>query len=139
MKLFTTIIEEIVPKTFVLTEAQAFDLLLEAASLGDVYQKYYNQIPEEEFRQIVSADPTSGEDKMGKYSKWLLALYTGGNLKLEDLYKASILSSKIKMCSESRLLFFSNIVILYFVIFKANSNKSLISFLAVSENSTLDS
>ena len=76
-------------KRIKITEAQAFDLLLEAASLGDVYQKYYNQIPEEEFRQIVSADPTSGEDKMGKYSKWLLALYTGGNLKLEDLYKAT--------------------------------------------------
>ena len=76
-------------KRIKITEAQAFDLLLEAASLGDVYQKYYNQIPEEEFRKIVSADPTSGEDKMGKYSKWLLALYTGGNLKLEDLYKAT--------------------------------------------------
>ncbi len=65
------------------------DLLLEAASLADVHQKYYNQIPEEEFRQIVAADPTAKEDKMGKYSKWLLALYTSGNLKFEDLYKAT--------------------------------------------------
>ena len=65
------------------------ELILEAASLADVHEKYYNQIPEEEFREIVAADPTSGEDKMGKYSKWLLALYTGGNLKLEDLYKAT--------------------------------------------------
>ena len=64
-------------------------LILEAASLDDVYQKYYNQIPEDEFKQIVAADPTSGDDKMGKYSKWLLALYTNGNLKLEDLYKAT--------------------------------------------------
>ena len=64
-------------------------LLLEAASLSDVYKNYYSNIPEEEFRQIVSADPTSGEDKMGKYSKWLLALYTSENLKLEDLYKAT--------------------------------------------------
>ena len=64
-------------------------LILEAASLADVYQKYYNQIPEDEFNQIVAADPTSGDDKMGKYSKWLLALYTSGNLKLEDLYKAT--------------------------------------------------
>ena len=64
-------------------------LILEAASLADVYQKYYKQIPEEEFRQIVAADPTSGEDKMGKYSKWLLALYASNNLKLEDLYKAT--------------------------------------------------
>ena len=76
-------------KTITITESQAFDLLLEAASLDDVYQKYYNQIPEEEFRQIVAADPTSGQDKMGKYSKWLLVLYTSGNLKLEDLYKAT--------------------------------------------------
>ena len=76
-------------KRIKITEAQAFDLLLEAASLGDVYQKYYNQIPEEEFKQIVSADPTAGEDKMGKYSKWLLALYVNGSLKLEDLYKAT--------------------------------------------------
>ena len=64
-------------------------VLLEAASLADVHEKYYNQIPEEEFKQIVASDPTAGEDKMGKYSKWLLALYTGGNLKLEDLYKAT--------------------------------------------------
>ncbi len=64
-------------------------LILEAASLADVYQKYYSQIPEEEFKQIVAADPTSGEDKMGKYSKWLLALYASDNLKLEDLYKAT--------------------------------------------------
>ena len=90
MKIFTTILkEEIIPKTFVLSESQMFDLLLEAASLGDVYQKYYNQIPEEEFREIVAADPTAGEDKMGKYSKWLLALYTNEELKLEDLYKAT--------------------------------------------------
>ena len=65
------------------------ELILEAASLSDVYQKYYSNIPEEEFKQIVAADPTAGEDKMGKYSKWLLALYTNGNLPLEDLYKAN--------------------------------------------------
>jgi len=76
-------------KTITITESQAFDLLLEAASLDDIYAKYYSQIPEEEFREIVAADPTAKEDKMGKYSKWLLALYTSGNLKLEDLYKAT--------------------------------------------------
>ena len=76
-------------RNIIITESQAFNLLFEAASLDDVYEKYYSQIPEEEFKQIVSADPTSGQDKMGKYSKWLLALYTGGNLKLEDLYKAT--------------------------------------------------
>ena len=65
------------------------NLILEAMSISDVHEKYYNQIPEEEFKMIVFADPTAKEDKMGKYSKWLLALYTGGNLKLEDLYKAT--------------------------------------------------
>ncbi len=65
-------------------------VLLEAMSLDDVHQKYYYKIPEETFYSIISADPTVGdeEDRMGKYSKWLLALYTSGNLKLEDLYKA---------------------------------------------------
>ena len=53
-------------------------MLFEAASLGDIYQKYYSQIPEETFRQIVSADPTYNvekPDKMGKFGKWLLNLY----------------------------------------------------------------
>lgn len=64
-------------------------LLFEAYSLNDVYQKYYSDIDQNVFSQIVSADPTSGSDKMGKYSKWLLWLYQNNNLKLEDLYKAT--------------------------------------------------
>ena len=64
-------------------------LLLEVMSLDDVHAKYYNKIPQDEFLQIVHADPTSGDDKMGKYSKWLLGLYIKGDLKTEDLYKAT--------------------------------------------------
>ena len=64
-------------------------LLFEAYSLNDVYQKYYSNIDQNVFSQIVSADPTSGSNKMGKYSKWLLWLYQNNNLKLEDLYKAT--------------------------------------------------
>ena len=63
-------------------------MLLESMSLGDVRQKYYPNVPEGEFTEIVGSDPTSGPDKMGKYSKWLLSLYLKGSLKLEDLYKA---------------------------------------------------
>jgi hypothetical protein len=68
-----------------------FDLILEAASLGDIYQKYYSDIPQDEFTQIIQSDPTFNPetpDKMGKYGKWLLSLYKNGNLKLEDLYKS---------------------------------------------------
>ena len=55
-----------------------------------VYDKYYTEIDFETFQEIVSSDPTStidGQLYMGKYSKWLLKLYTDGKLKVEDLYK----------------------------------------------------
>lgn len=64
-------------------------LLMEAMALGDVYNTWYSDIDEDIFKQIVSADPTSGPNKVGKYSKWLLKLYKTNNLKLEDLYKAT--------------------------------------------------
>lgn len=66
-------------------------LLLEA-NLDDIYTKYYSNIPQEEFWQIIKADPTYNEEKsqkMGKYGKWLLNLYKQGKLKNEDLYKAT--------------------------------------------------
>lgn len=75
-------IEKIIKESF-------SNLLLEAMSLEDVYQKWYNDIDKDVFSQIVSADPTSGVNKVGKYSKWLLSLYKNKNLKLEDLYKAT--------------------------------------------------
>lgn len=91
MRLFAKIINEEKKRIITINESQALSLLFEAASLGDIYQKYYSQIPEETFRQIVSADPTYNvekPDKMGKFGKWLLNLYQKGALKNEDLYKA---------------------------------------------------
>ena len=91
MRLFANIINEEKKRIITINESQALSLLFEAASLGDIYQKYYSQIPEETFRQIVSADPTYNvekPDKMGKFGKWLLNLFQKGALKNEDLYKA---------------------------------------------------
>lgn len=61
----------------------------------DNYEKHYSKtkLTLDEFEQIVKADPTSlvndTQDKMGKYSKWLINLYLAGGFKLEDLYKAT--------------------------------------------------
>ena len=67
-------------------------LMLNEATLDDIYTKYYNNIPQDIFWQIVKADPTYNEEKaqkMGKYGKWLLNLYKSNKLKTEDLYKAT--------------------------------------------------
>ena len=97
MKLFTKLNEN---KVIMITESQAMDLLFEAATIQDIYQKYYSNIPQDIFQQIISADPTYNiekPNKMGKYGKWLLALYQKQNLKIEDLYKAKdYLSTFIK-------------------------------------------
>ena len=88
MKIFAPINDK---KVIFITESQAMSLLFEAASIQDIYQKYYSNIPQDIFQEIVSYDPTYNPDKpdkMGKYGKWLLAIYQKGNLKTEDLYKA---------------------------------------------------
>lgn len=64
-------------------------ILLEAMSLEDIHAKYYSDISKNDFDVIVGADPTSGPNKKGKYTEWLLNLYKNGKLKNEDLYKAS--------------------------------------------------
>ena len=64
-------------------------LLLEAMSLDDIYQKYYSNIERVTFDKIASADPTGKPNKRGKHTEWLLNLYKAGNLKEEDLYKAT--------------------------------------------------
>lgn len=72
-------------------EERLFEQYLLEAELKDIYQKYYTDIPEEEFWQIVKSDPTYNpqkETKMGTYGKWLLNLKRKG-LKNEDLYKAN--------------------------------------------------
>ena len=63
--------------------------LSETATLQDIHTKYYPSIPVDVFNEITHADPTSKPDKMGKYGKWLLNLYTHNKLKTEDLYKAT--------------------------------------------------
>lgn len=51
---------------------------------------YYSDIDQDVFNKIVKADPTQKPDgSVGSYTKWMLNLYKKGNLKLEDLYKAT--------------------------------------------------
>ena len=79
---FKTIIKESINK--LITEA--------VLSIDDIYSKYYSSIPRDIFNEIISSDPTFNKNKgnkMGKYGKWLLGLYLGKRLKLEDLYKAT--------------------------------------------------
>ncbi|KAA6341290.1 hypothetical protein EZS27_010877, partial [termite gut metagenome] len=67
------------------------DLLTEA-TIPELKQKFYPKIPDNIFLKIISADTTTSDinkNVMGKYAKWLLSIYIKGNLKLEDLYKAT--------------------------------------------------
>jgi len=66
-------------------------LLLTEATAQEIHQRFYPNIPDDVFNEIVNADPVSSNlqnDKIGVYAKWLLNLYKNNNLKLEDLYKA---------------------------------------------------
>ena len=76
-------------RVVILRESMAENLLLEVMSLSDVHDKYYPDVDNDTFKTIVSSDPTSGPDKMGVYSKWLLRLYKNGSMPTEDLYKAT--------------------------------------------------
>ena len=76
----------------IITEGQLYNLICEAATLDDIYVKYYSNIDRGIFNKIVSSDPTWREDKpnkMGKFGKWLLKLWVNRKLMLEDLYKAT--------------------------------------------------
>lgn len=76
----------------IITEGQLYNLICEAATLDDIYVKYYSDIDRGIFNKIVSSDPTWREDKpnkMGKFGKWLLKLWVNKKLMLEDLYKAT--------------------------------------------------
>lgn len=58
------------------------------AELKDIYPKYYSDISEKEFWEIIKADPTYNEQspqKMGKYGKWLLNQYRHRNLDMNNL------------------------------------------------------
>ena len=60
-------------------------------SLAEIKDKYYQDIPQSDFEEIIMADPTFklSKDRLGTYGKWLLRLYKNKNLKIEDLYKAT--------------------------------------------------
>ena len=77
-----------------LTGYYDFILELHSDNVKNVRLKWYADIDEKEFEEIISADPTTiiknnMIKKIGNYSKWLLHLYKTGNLLLEDLYKAT--------------------------------------------------
>jgi hypothetical protein len=77
-------------KRISITEAQLHSLILEAMSLDDIYAKYYSKIPKEDFFTLVKTDPTYDESKpqkMGIYTKWIIAQYKRGNFIAEDAYK----------------------------------------------------
>ena len=84
--------EYFAPNELLTEDIEINESLLLEATLDDIYSKYYSNIPQDEFWQIIKADPTYNEQKsqkMGKYGKWLLNLYKQGKLKNEDLYKAT--------------------------------------------------
>lgn len=65
-----------------------FEQYLIEATLDDIYPKYYSDISEKEFWEIIKADPTYNEQspqKMGKYGKWLLNQYRHRNLDMNNL------------------------------------------------------
>ena len=68
-------------------------MLLEATP-QEIYNSYYTDVPYGVFTKIVLSDPNTlrtGNDlkKIGKYSKLLLTMYKRGELKIEDLPKAT--------------------------------------------------
>lgn len=71
-------------KTLILKESQL--ALIEAkASLEDIYNKYYKDVPLNDFQQLIAADPTAKPNEMGKFGKWILNLYKKGKLKVGDI------------------------------------------------------
>lgn len=62
---------------------ESFELL--EGKLDDIYDKYYapKGMEKADFETIVQLDPTSAEDKMGKYTQWLLNKFKKG----EDIIK----------------------------------------------------
>lgn len=86
-------------KRIILTENEVINLLeeiilLEAMSLDQIYTAHYSEgkrkeVPEDVFYNIANADPTKGDDTMGDYTDWMIRLYRKGDLKKEDLPKAT--------------------------------------------------
>lgn len=63
--------------------------------LKDIHKKYYAQIPEAEFWEIVQADPTydgvGHPQKKGKYTQWLLHAYKKGVIASDSLIECAFL------------------------------------------------
>ena len=71
-----------------LTESQQERLFLIEATVQEIFDKYYSDIPYVTFLEIIHADPTYSADhpdKMGKYGKWLLSMYKKGQISPDDL------------------------------------------------------
>ena len=118
------------PRNVILTESQII-LLFEAMSLKDIHEKYYKTIPIEVFSKIIQSDPTFDSrkpNKMGKYGKWLISLYSKGDLKIEDLYKATeYLTTFIKFYNrieDKDINHYKNLSELYDAIKAFNENSS---------------
>ena len=65
--------------------------IINEATADEIKTKYYPDITQEIFNNIVNVDKITSNlenGKIGNYAKWLLNLYKKNNLKLEDLYKA---------------------------------------------------
>jgi hypothetical protein len=61
------------------------------ASAYEIKNKYYPNIKQEYFDKIISSDKLTSNlenGKVGKYAKWLLKIYSQGNLDLNDLDRA---------------------------------------------------
>ena len=51
----------------------------------DAVRKYYPNIPDDIFMQLIALDPTyRNNNSLGKYGKWILNLYNKGNLAEEE-------------------------------------------------------
>lgn len=63
------------------------ETIVSETTASEIRNKYYQDIPEQDYRQLIFADPTSNpnKDKMGKYGKWILTLYKQGKLKIGDI------------------------------------------------------
>ena len=78
------------PKKVLFSESVITRIISESlleATASEIHGKYYQDVPEQDYRQLVFADPTSNQqkDKMGKYGKWILNLYKQGKLKVGDV------------------------------------------------------
>jgi len=66
-------------------------IILEA-KMEDLYDKYFSDIPREDFDKIINTVPDISKERndykgMRVMSNWLINLYRKGSLKIEDLYK----------------------------------------------------